>query len=181
MMQRHGKVGNHQQQQQRRPPSSVDAKLVGSVFMGVLYGALAFLLFHWHSLLHATAEDAAVARSILQRQNAGISAADYQRVRADLDVDDLTPIIEKPLPPRTMNHTDMLMTRPEKPIVVAYAISVIKVCPMTKGVHESVMFRSNDVLVPRCFRRFDKQMQPYLCCVPVNTLFSSISLSFFLY
>ena len=105
------------------------AKLAGSIFMGCIYGAVAFLLFHWHSLLHSTAKNAAVTRSIVQQQQ------NRQQAPADDELEKTPNVLDKNIVVqtdetsvvRTLNHTQMLTTRPEKPMVIAYAISVIKV------------------------------------------------------
>ena len=97
--------------------------------MGCIYGAVAFLLFHWHSLLHSTAENAAVTRSIVQQQQ------NRQQAPADDELEKTPNVLDKNIVVqtdetsvvRTLNHTQMLTTRPEKPMVIAYAISVIKV------------------------------------------------------
>ena len=92
--------------------------------MGCIYGAVAFLLFHWHALLHSTAENAALTRTIIQQQQAQAQQRGY-----DEDIEETPDVLGQSEIPfvRTMNHTEMLSERPEKPMVVAYAISVIKV------------------------------------------------------
>ena len=104
------------------PPTTTrrQRRIVTQVVLGAIYGVVAFVLvFHWRWIYHRHYE-----------------ASDNAVVKGDIPPLPLSLPVNPPPPPPSefddkdiaiTNHTIVLTKRPRKPIVVAYAISLIKV------------------------------------------------------
>ena len=83
--------------------------------MGVVYLVMVLVLFAWSTSLQYSAQETAMDMAsiqIVRTLQQPTASNDFERLQ-DVEI---------------LDHTTVLTTRPKKPIVVAYAVSLIKVC-----------------------------------------------------